>query len=117
MESSEWKISEIKKFLLSQDVGVCDCYFREERTFCSALPLVSMEKELFGRGKRNLLTGGMANCYPSTSFKTCDSNGILLGVNRYDSSLIAAGTFGSTVHKNANMVILDTSGVGKIFMI
>ena len=66
VEDLEWKASEIKKLLLSQDIDVCNCHFREEQAFCSALPLVSMEKGLFERGKRNLLTGGAASCYPFT---------------------------------------------------
>ena len=81
----EWKVSEMKKLLLSQDMDVRSCHFREEQAFLSALPLVSMEKGLFERGKRNLLTGGAASCYPFTSFEMCDDNGILLGVNKYNS--------------------------------
>ena len=115
VEDLEWKVSEIKKLLLSQDMDVCNCHFREEQAFCSALPLVSMEKGLFERGKRNLLTGGAASCYPFTSFEMCDDNGILLGVNKYNSSLIIVDIFNSAIYKNANMAILGTSGAGKTF--
>ena len=115
VEDLEWKASEIKKLLLSQDMDVCTCPFREEQAFCSALPLVSMEKGLFERGKRNLLTGGAASCYPFTSFEMCDDNGILLGVNKYNSSLIIVDIFNSAIYKNANMAILGTSGAGKTF--
>ena len=115
VEDLEWKASEIKKLLLSQDMNVCNCHFREEQAFCSALPLVSMEKGLFERGKRNLLTGGAASCYPFTSFEMCDDNGILLGVNKYNSSLIIVDIFNSAIYKNANMAILGTSGAGKTF--
>ena len=115
VEDLEWKASEIKKLLLSQDMDVCNCHFREEQAFCSALPLVSMEKGLFERGKRNLLTGGAASCYPFTSFEMCDDNGILLGVNKYNSSLIIVDIFNSAIYKNANMAILGTSGAGKTF--
>ena len=115
VEDLEWKASEIKKLLLSQDMDVCTCHFREEHAFCSALPLVSMEKGLFERGKRNLLTGGAASCYPFTSFEMCDDNGILLGVNKYNSSLIIVDIFNSAIYKNANMAILGTSGAGKTF--
>ena len=115
VEDLEWKASEIKKLLLSQDMDVCTCHFREEQAFCSALPLVSMEKGLFERGKRNLLTGGAASCYPFTSFEMCDDNGILLGVNKYNSSLIVVDIFNSAIYKNANMAILGTSGAGKTF--
>ena len=115
VEDLEWKAGEIKKLLLSQDMDVCTCHFREEQAFCSALPLVSMEKGLFERGKRNLLTGGAASCYPFTSFEMCDDNGILLGVNKYNSSLIIVDIFNSAIYKNANMAILGTSGAGKTF--
>ena len=115
VEDLEWKASEIKKLLLSQDMDVCTCHFREEQAFCSALPLVSMEKGLFERGKRNLLTGGAASCYPFTSFEMCDDNGILLVVNKYNSSLIIVDIFNSAIYKNANMAILGTSGAGKTF--
>ena len=115
VEDLEWKASEMKKLLLSQDMDVCTCHFREEQAFCSALPLVSMEKGLFERGKRNLLTGGAASCYPFTSFEMCDDNGILLGVNKYNSSLIIVDIFNSAIYKNANMAILGTSGAGKTF--
>ena len=115
VEDLEWKVSEMKKLLLSQDMDVCTCHFREEQAFCSALPLVSLEKGLFERGKRNLLTGGAASCYPFTSFEMCDDNGILLGVNKYNSSLIIVDIFNSAIYKNANMAILGTSGAGMTF--
>ena len=82
----------------------------KSRRFLSAPPLVSMEKGLYERGKRNLLTGGAASCYPFTSFEMCDDNGILLGVNKYNSSLIIVDIFNSAIYKNANMAILGTSG-------
>lgn len=115
VEDLEWKVSEMKKLLLSQDMDVRTCHFREEQAFLSSLPLTSMEKGLFERSKRNLLTGGAASCYPFTSFEMCDNNGILLGVNKYNSSLIIVDIFNSAIYKNANMAILGTSGAGKTF--
>lgn len=114
-EDLEWKVSEMKKLLLSQDMRASSCHFREEQAFLTALPLVSMEKGLYERSKRNLLTGGAASCYPFTSYEMCDDNGILLGVNKYNSSLIIVDIFNSAVYKNANMAILGTSGAGKTF--
>lgn len=109
LEDLEWKVSEMKKLLLSQDMRVSSCHFREEQAFLTALPLVSVEKGLYERSKRNLLTGGAASCYPFTSYEMCDDNGILLGVNKYNSSLIIVDIFNSAVYKNANMAILGTS--------
>ncbi len=115
VDDLEWKVNEMKKLLLSQDMRVSTCHFREEQAFLSTLPLVAMEKKLYERSRRNLLTGGAAGCYPFTSYEMCDDNGILLGVNKYNSSLIIVDIFNSAVYKNANMAILGTSGAGKTF--
>ncbi len=111
----EWRIDELKKLLISQDIEVSHCHFREEQAFLSAFPLVSLDKHLFARSKRNILTTGVASCYPFTSFEMCDDNGILLGVNKHNNSLIIVDIFNSRIYKNANMAILGTSGSGKTF--
>ena len=61
------------------------------------------------------LTSGAASCYPFTSYEMCDDNGILLGVNKHNNSLIIVDIFDSRVYKNANISILGTSGAGKTF--
>ena len=111
----EWRIDELKKLLISQDIEVSHCHFREEQAFLSALPLVSLDKHLYARSKRNILTTGVASCYPFTSFEMCDDNGILLGVNKHNNSLIIVDIFNSRIYKNANMAILGTSGSAKTF--
>ena len=115
LEELEWRQAEMKKLLLSQDMNVSTCSFREEQAFLSALPLVSLEKKLHERTKRNVLTLGAASCYPFTSYEMCDDNGILLGVNKHNNSLIIVDIFNSRTYKNANMAILGTSGAGKTF--
>lgn len=115
LEELEWRVSEMKKLLLSQDMEAVSCYFREEQAFLSALPLAKTDKQIFERSKRNILTMGAASCYPFTSFEMCDDNGILLGVNKHNNSLIIVDIFNSKVYKNANMAILGTSGAGKTF--
>ena len=114
-EDLEWKVNEMKKLLASQDMQLRTCHFREEQAFLASLPLAAMERGLYEKSRRNLLTGGAASCYPFTSYEMCDDNGILLGVNKYNSSLIIVDIFNSAVYKNANMAILGTSGAGKTF--
>ena len=115
VEDLEWKCAEMKKLLLSQDMDTAPCFFCEEQAFLSSLPLAYLEKGLFERSKRNVLTLGAASCYPFTSYEMCDDNGILLGVNKHNNSLIIVDIFDSRVYKNANMAILGTSGAGKSF--
>lgn len=115
VDELEWKCAEMKKLLLSQDMDVQTCSFCQEQAFLSALPVVSLEKHLYDRSKRNVLTMGAASCYPFTSYELCDDNGILLGVNKHNNSLIIVDIFDSRVYKNANIAILGTSGAGKSF--
>lgn len=116
LEELEWRTNEMKKLMISQDMEVVSCHFREEQAFLSALPLMSLDKSLFERSKRNLLTTSVASCYPFTSYEMCDDNGILLGVNKHNNSLIIVDIFNSKVYKNANIAILGTSGAGKTFL-
>ena len=115
VDELEWKCAEMKKLLLSQDMDAQACSFCEEQAFLSSLPLVSLEHRLFERSKRNVLTLGAASCYPCISYEMCDDNGILLGVNKYNNSLIIVDIFDSRIYKNANIAILGTSGAGKSF--
>ena len=115
VDDLEWKVAEMKKLLLSQDMDIQPCSFCEEQAFLSSLPLVSLERRLYERSKRNVLTLGAASCYPFTSYEMCDNNGILLGVNKHNNSLIIVDIFDSRIYKNANMAILGTSGAGKTF--
>ena len=110
-----WRIAELKKLLVSQDLNASPCTFRQEDAFLSSLPLVSLEKHLYARSRRNMLTLGAASCYPFTSYELCDDTGILLGINKHNNSLVIADLFNSQIYKNANMAILGTSGSGKSF--
>lgn len=115
VEDLEWKVAEMKKLLLSQDMDVQVCFFCQEQAFLSSLPLTALDRRLYDRSKRNALTMGVASCYPFTSYEMCDDNGILLGVNKHNNSLIVLDIFDSKVYKNANISILGTSGAGKTF--
>lgn len=114
-EELEWRTNEMKKLMLSQDLILKPCYFRQDLAFASVLPLNQLHKSLHELSKRNVLTTGVASCYPYVSFEMSDDNGILLGVNKYNNSLIIVDIFNSRIYKNANMVLLGTSGAGKTF--
>lgn len=114
-EELEWKEAEMKKLLLSQDMQVRNCHYREEQAYLSSLPFLCLDKKLHERSRRNVLSSGVASCYPYISYEMCDDNGVMLGVNRYNSSLVVLDLFDTATYKNANMVILGTSGAGKTF--
>ena len=115
LEELQWRIQEMKKLLISQDMDLRSCYFLQERGFLSTLPLACLDKKLFQLSKRNVLTSGAASCYPFVSYSICDDNGILFGVNKHNSSLVIADIFDSKQYKNSNICILGCSGAGKTF--
>ena len=114
-EDLEWREREMRKLLISQDLNISACSFRQEQAFLSAQPLAFLDRKLYERAKRNVLTNGAASCYPFTAYELSDDNGILLGVNKYNNSLVIVDIFNSTVYKNANIAIMGTSGAGKTF--
>lgn len=116
-EELEWRISEMKRLMISQDLEVMRCTFREEEALLSALPLVSLSKALFQKSKRNALTAGVASCYPFVSYEVSDDNGILLGVNKHNRSLVITDIFNSRIYKNANICIAGCTGAGKTFLL
>lgn len=115
LEELEWRIQEMKKLLISQDMDLRTCYFLQEQGFLSSLPLANLDKKLFKLSKRNVLTSGAASCYPFVSYSICDDNGILFGVNKHNNSLVIADIFDSKQYKNSNICILGCSGAGKTF--
>lgn len=115
LEELQWRMQEMKKLLISQDMDLRSCYFLQERGFLSTLPLAALDKKLFELSKRNVLTSGAASCYPFTSYSICDDNGILFGVNKHNNSLVIADIFDSKQYKNSNICILGCSGAGKTF--
>ena len=115
LEELQWRIQEMKKLLISQDMDLRSCYFLQEQGFLSSLPLVNLDKKLYELSKRNVLTTGATSCYPFVSYSICDDNGILFGVNKHNNSLVIADIFDSKQYKNSNIAILGTSGSGKTF--
>lgn len=110
-----WRKRQMTDMLKSMDMQVSECSFQQEAGFRSVLPLLQMDPGLEKKSRRNVLTSGAASAYPFCSYEMSDDNGVLLGVNRGNSSLCIVDFFNTKVHKNANLVLLGTSGAGKTF--
>ena len=110
-----WRKRQMTDMLKSMDMQVSECSFQQEAGFRSVLPLLQMDPGLEKKSRRNVLTSGAASAYPFCSYEMSDDNGVLLGVNRGNNSLCIVDFFNTKVHKNANLVLLGTSGAGKTF--
>ena len=110
-----WRKRQMTDMLKSMDMQVSECSFQQEAAFRSVLPLLQIDPGLEKKSRRNVLTSGAASAYPFCSYEMSDDNGVLLGVNRGNNSLCIVDFFNTKVHKNANLVLLGTSGAGKTF--
>lgn len=96
----EWRIGEIRKLMVSQDMNLQLCSFRQEAAFLSSLPLCAPDTALFKKYRRNILTSTAASFYPFVSFELCDTNGVLLGVNKYNNSLVSLDNFSTRMQND-----------------
>jgi type IV secretory pathway VirB4 component len=114
-EELEWKYKEIESYIRSLDMDIKPCRHQNEQAFLSTLPLCNLDESIYRKSRRNILTSSLASIYPFTSFELRDENGVLLGVNKSNNSLVIVDIFNSKKYKNANIAILGTTGSGKTF--
>ncbi len=113
------------KFNLSKLEGICysiglttrKALFRQEQIFKAMLPICDNSKDLRESSARNVLTEGLISTYPFVSSEMYDIDGILIGENVQNGSLIVIDRFDSKKYKNPNMCVLGTSGAGKSFFV
>ena len=90
-------------------------YFRQEQGFLTSLPIMNNSIELKEAAKRNVLTNGLVATYPFISSAIFDEEGIFIGTNIYNNSLVFIDRYNTQKYKNANICIFGTSGAGKSF--
>ena len=92
-------------------------YFRQEQVFKACLPIMENGKEIKEVAKRNVLTSSLTCTYPFISSSIFDEEGIFIGTNIYNNSLVFIDRYNTNKYKNANMCIFGSSGAGKSFYI
>ena len=114
-EEAEKNLLKVEGILQSSGMITRKANFRQEQVFLASLPIMEHAKELKEATRRNVLTSGLISTYPFISSNICDKNGIFIGHNIYNNSLIFVDRFDKEKYKNANMCIFGTSGAGKSF--
>lgn len=97
------------------DMTCVPANFHQEDAFLGSLMLCKVPSTIYALGHRNMLTSGAASMYPFASYELMDDNGILVGTNVTNGSLVMPDVFDTTKYKNANMFILGSSGAGKSY--
>ena len=88
--------------------------FRQEQLFLSCLPIMENNNDIKYATKRNVLTSGLIGTYPFISSSGFDEQGIFIGTNIYDNSLVFIDRYNTEKYKNANMCVFGTSGARKV---
>ena len=111
----QYLVNKVEGILQSNGLQSKKAYFREEQAFLSTLPLMENNIDVKNVAKRNVLTNGLTATYPFISSSIFDEEGIFIGTNIYNDSLIFIDRYNSNKYKNSNICIFGTSGAGKSF--
>jgi len=111
----EYLLNKIEGILQSKGMQTRRAYFRQEQAFKACIPIMENSKLLKEVSKRNILTSGLLATYPFISSAIFDENGIFIGTNIYNNSLVFIDRYNTEKYKNANICIFGTSGAGKSF--
>ena len=113
----DYLLNKVEGIVQSRGMQPRRAYFREEQSFKSCMPFMLNDNDVKIIGKRNVLTSGLISTYPFISSSMCDENGVFVGTNIYNNSLIFIDRYNTNKYKNANMCVFGTSGAGKSFFI
>lgn len=111
----EYTLNKVEGIMQSRGMQTRRAYFRQEQAFKSCLPIISNDKDVKKVSKRNILTSGIVATYPFITSSICDENGIFIGSNINNDSLLFLNKYNNEKYKNANMCIFGTSGAGKSY--
>ena len=111
----EYYLNKIEGITQSKGMQTRRANFRQEEAFFSCLPLAENPIAVKEVTKRNILTSGLIATYPFISSTIFDEEGIFIGTNIYNNSLVFIDRYNTNKYKNANICIFGTSGAGKSF--
>lgn len=111
----EYYLNKIEGITQSKGMQTRRANFRQEETFTSCLPIMENPIAIKEAAKRNILTSGLIATYPFISSTIFDEEGIFIGTNIYNNSLVFIDRYNTDKYKNANICIFGTSGAGKSF--
>ena len=111
----EYFLNKIEGITQSRGMQTRRANFRQEELFLSSLPIMKNHEIIKEAARRNVLTSGLLATYPFISSTIFDQDGIFIGTNIYNDSLVFIDRYNNKKYKNANICIFGTSGAGKSF--
>ena len=99
----EFFLNKIEGITQSKGMQTIRANFRQEELFLSCIPIMQNNKLIKDSAKRNILTSGLLATYPFISSTIFDQEGIFIGTNIYNNSLVFIDRYDTSKYKNANM--------------
>ena len=111
----EYFLNKVEGIAQSKGMQTRRANFRQGELLTACLPLLENKEIVKSAARRNILTSGLLATYPFISSTIFDKNGIFIGTNIYNNSLVFIDRYDTQKYKNANICIFGTSGAGKSF--
>lgn len=111
IEELEKNLQRIESIALGNGMTTIRGNYRQEQALYSMLPFDYNNEEIKKMCARNVLSNGLISTYPFTSNELYDEDGVLIGTNSFDKSLMMLNRFDTEKYKNANMFVIGTSRI------
>ena len=110
LKELEYLINKIEGISSSIGIQTRKANFRQEQLFLSCIPIMENNQDIKIASRRNILTNGLLATYQFVSSSIFDENGIYIGNNIYNNSLVFIDRYNTEKYKNANICVFGTSG-------
>ena len=114
-EKLKIKLRRVEGVLAGKDIFYKKADLRQLEAFLSTLPVNRADKRMMNETERNILSSDICSIYPFTSSSLSDPEGMFMGINAHDDSMVIIDNFNTDKYSNANMVLFGGSGSGKTF--
>lgn len=113
-EELERNIQRIESIALGNGLTTIRASYRQEQSLKAVMPILENNEQIKKMCARNVLSNGLVSTYPFVSNELYDKDGVLIGINSFDKSLMMLNRFDTSKYKNANMFVIGTSRFWKI---
>ena len=117
LKELEYITEKIEGLIEAKGMQIRRGYFRQEQIFRACFPIMENNNDIKEISRRNVLSSSLVSTYPFISSSIFDEEGVFIGTNIYNNSLIFVDRYNTNKYKNANMCIFGSSGAGKSFYI
>ena len=116
IQELEYSTNKIEGLLEGMGLQTKRANFRQADVLLACMPTGINNSVIKNAARRNVLTSGLVSTYPFITSSIFDEEGIFIGTNMYNDSLIFIDRYNSEKYKNANMCVFGTSGSRKIIL-